>query len=65
MTDPECPSCHKTDVVQIIYGYPDEETLIDAEAGRIVLGGCYVSPTNPTHHCRVCGYRFVTVRHEE
>ena len=50
-----CPACGSGQVVRIQYGLPSPEDLADQEAGRIELGGCVVTGTGPSWHCRSCG----------
>ncbi len=51
-----CPQCHAEAVVPIVYGLPGPELMEDAEAGRVALGGCMVSPDNPRWSCQACGW---------
>lgn len=49
----KCPVCHKNDqVVRIIYGYPSEKTMEDAEKGLIYIGGCIISNNSPKWYCK-------------
>jgi hypothetical protein len=54
-----CPICGGQ-TVPIIYGLPDpnQVSIEDVEAGRIVLGGCMVSGDEPEFLCRDCGYEW-------
>ncbi|CAA9560997.1 MAG: hypothetical protein AVDCRST_MAG70-1662 [uncultured Thermomicrobiales bacterium] len=50
-----CPACAETvRPVPIAYGMPGPEMVAAAERGEILLGGCVVSPDNPTHRCPRC-----------
>jgi len=37
-----CPKCGSPKVVKIIYGEPSYKTALEAEAGKIILGGCFI-----------------------
>jgi hypothetical protein len=51
-----CPSCGSTeDMLPIVYGFPTHETMERAKQGRVILGGCVVSPDSPKWHCQRCG----------
>jgi hypothetical protein len=58
MLKKKCPACGSTNTVKILYGMPTHEAFEAAERGEIVLGGCCVSDTNPTRHCKDCGQGF-------
>lgn len=49
-----CPECGSSRVVPIVYGYPTDETFKKADEGRVALGGCVVSPSNPRWQCLDC-----------
>lgn len=53
-----CPQCGSEDVVEIVYGYPTEETLERAEAGEVRLGGCVVGHCDPNRYCNNCGHEW-------
>ena len=38
-----------------MYGLPTHEAFVDAEEGKIVLGGCVISNESPRWHCPNCG----------
>jgi hypothetical protein len=42
-----------------VYGFPSPDTLADAEAGKIHVGGCVVDGEEPHLHCKACGTDFV------
>jgi len=47
-----CPVCQKDDqVIPITYGLPDEEAMIEAEHGKIILGGCIMTNNSPICYC--------------
>ena len=35
-----CPECKEKAGVDIVYGYPTDETFKSAHEGKLVLGGC-------------------------
>ena len=39
----------------IVYGYPSAKMWEDAEAGKVVIGGCVVDGASPSKVCRECG----------
>ena len=47
---PPCPICGRPGV-PIEYGMPGPEMVDEAEAGRIVLGGCVVTGYDPDWAC--------------
>ena len=54
----KCPICGEKKIATISYGYPTEEAFKDAEAGKIVLGGCCVSGYDPSWQCTWCHTSF-------
>jgi hypothetical protein len=56
---PTCPSCAATDLVPIVYGYPDSELFEAADRGEVAIGGCVVYGNDPKWLCRVCGTRIL------
>ena len=50
-----CPRCRaEIRPVPIVYGLPDSKLMVDAEAGRIRLGGCIVGAESPDYACPEC-----------
>ena len=50
-----CPSCGKiARMTPIVFGYPGVELWTAERRGEVVLGGCVVGPTDPTHRCVAC-----------
>ena len=41
-----------------MYGYPGPEMQLDYYEGKIRLGGCEMSETNPDYHCGSCKYEW-------
>jgi hypothetical protein len=58
---PPCPRCGAPDPTPIVYGYPDNEMLMMAERGEVVLGGCCIYPGMTFKCCRLCGKRYGAV----
>ena len=59
MTGNACPNCNSADMAKIIYGLVDMhevEELINR--GKITLGGCTITGTDPDHMCNNCGNRW-------
>jgi DNA-directed RNA polymerase subunit RPC12/RpoP len=50
----KCPRCGSDKVVRILYGLPTAKGRIEAEAGRIALGGCVVTDNAPQYQCIEC-----------
>lgn len=51
-----CPNGHRFPEPRILYGLPTPEAVREAEAGKLVLGGC--DPTFPAEiECPECGER--------
>ena len=54
-----CPTCRKADeVVEILYGMPTEEAWQAGQRGELQIGGCCVTPEQPTKHCKRCDESF-------
>jgi predicted RNA-binding Zn-ribbon protein involved in translation (DUF1610 family) len=55
-----CPECKEKAGVDIVYGYPTDETFKSAHEGKLVLGGCVrnVDISNPAYRCKKCGYEW-------
>jgi hypothetical protein len=47
-----CPRCRSRNFIDIVYGFPADETLAQAIAGELALGGC--TPGEASWHCRDC-----------
>lgn len=48
-----CPICKQTDeAIPIAYGEPTSKSLKKAMKGKIMLGGCIISPCNPHWYCK-------------
>ena len=53
-----CPECKATEIVDIVYGYPTEETLQSWFKKEIELGGCIIGKKNPHHKCKKCEHQW-------
>lgn len=53
-----CPVCHKKSGVRIIYGYPTEELVEQAEREDVILGGCIQLDGAPNRQCVNCGIQW-------
>jgi rubrerythrin len=50
-----CPRCRAEIVpVPIVYGYPSPELFLEADAGKVKLGGCIVGDESPDFACPAC-----------
>lgn len=59
---PSCPTCRSSeDVVEIIYGYPDE-SLVKSGREDFILGGCCICEDSPGWYCRKCQSGFGELR---
>ncbi|MCJ7448228.1 MAG: hypothetical protein MUO72_11075 [Bacteroidales bacterium] len=50
----KCPKCGSSKVVKIVYGEPSYEDSLEAEAGKIILGGCVITGNDPHWGCIDC-----------
>jgi Zn ribbon nucleic-acid-binding protein len=53
-----CPECKALDIVDIVYGYPTQETLQSWFKKEIELGGCIIGKHNPSHKCKKCEHQW-------
>ncbi len=54
----KCPACGAKNVVKICYGLPTYETFLEAQAGKIKLGGCIVEENSPEYFCKDCEHEW-------
>lgn len=56
----KCPTCGSTRIAAIRYGLMaySEKLIRDLDSGRVILGGCGMSPDNPNYQCTGCGQTF-------
>jgi hypothetical protein len=50
----KCPKCGSLKVVKIIYGEPNYKVSLEAEAGKIILGGSVNTASDPLWGCIDC-----------
>jgi len=53
-----CPVCEGPGV-PIVWGHPTVRDQQLAKEGQVVLAGCVVTGTYPTHECGACGCQFI------
>ncbi len=53
-----CPKCKSNEVIDILYGYPTQETLQSWFKKEVELGGCIVRNENPHHKCKKCEHQW-------
>lgn len=50
-----CPRCGvEIEPVPIVYGLPTREAWLEAQSGRIRLGGCVIGDESPDYACPAC-----------
>lgn len=49
-----CPKCGSLNVIKILYGMPSHEAFILSEEGKIKLGGCCITGSDPEYFCKGC-----------
>jgi DNA-directed RNA polymerase subunit RPC12/RpoP len=56
----KCPVCGFKPVAEILYGMPvfSQELEEEMKAGKVTLGGCDISPGQPSWECSRCGTLF-------
>jgi hypothetical protein len=48
-----CPKCRSNkNVTKIVYGYPNDKLMKEADEGKIRLGGCMVGTCNHKYYCK-------------
>jgi len=50
----KCPACGSKNVLRICYGMPGPELVEASRQGKVILGGCCVSPEDPKWQCSNC-----------
>lgn len=53
-----CPFCGSELVVPIVYGFADAGMGMDADEGKLVIGGCEITDGDPQWACRSCDSRW-------
>jgi hypothetical protein len=59
-----CPKCRCEEAVQILYGYPLDETLNAWQNKEIELGGCVVSEGAVNRKCRKCNFEWTANKND-
>lgn len=54
----KCPECGSKNSVIIIYGMPNYKLGLEAEAGKVKLGGCDIPLGNAEYCCKDCGHEW-------
>jgi len=54
----KCPACQATDTAPIVYGMPSSALFEKEKRYKIKIGGCDISPDNPTKYCFACGHEW-------
>jgi len=60
----KCPKCGSENILDIIYGYPDDGLDKKAQSGKVILGGCIVTGDDPQWQCEKCGTDFYRTKKE-
>jgi hypothetical protein len=55
-----CPNCKAKEAVDILYGYPTDETLEAWKNKEIELGGCILDEENSNRKCMKCNHQWKT-----
>jgi hypothetical protein len=50
----KCPKCSSLKSIKILYGMPTHEAFLLAEEGKIKLGGCCITDSDPEYYCKDC-----------
>jgi hypothetical protein len=61
---PPCPSCRSTDVVQLIWGMPDYDTVKELAAQPVEFRGCVIDDDRADFRCIECNTEWVNPQHE-
>ena len=54
----KCPHCGSINIRPIVYGYPSPELWEEEIKGKVKLGGCCISETQPKYYCNDCEESF-------
>ena len=54
----KCPKCDSQNIVKIFYGMPNLEAFLQAQEGKIHLGGCCITDSDPEYHCDDCAHEW-------
>ena len=50
---PSCLNGHTDNIIQIVYGEPNEKTMEKASQGKVFLGGYNVTIGAPKYYCTI------------
>lgn len=50
----KCPICGSLNAIKILYGMPTHDAFLMAEEGKIKLGGCCITDSDPEYYCKDC-----------
>lgn len=54
-----CPNCGSQNTIEFVYGLPTYELFLEAEEGKVKLGGCQpFSEDSPEFHCNSCQFEW-------
>ena len=54
-----CPNCGSGKTIKFVYGLPTYELFIEAEEGKVKLGGCVqFSEESPDYYCKDCHFEW-------
>jgi len=56
---PKCPKCQSENTIPIGYGLPTSEAEEEAREGKVILGGCCITPDSLRWHCPDCEHEWV------
>lgn len=54
----QCPNCGSKDTLKILYGYPSHKLFLEAESGKVKLGGCCIFEGGPEYFCKDCEHEW-------
>ena len=58
ITYKKCPQCGSKNSVKIVYGMPNYKLGLEAEAGKVKLGGCNITLGSAEYFCKDCGHEW-------
>lgn len=54
----KCPCCGSKNSIRIVYGYPSHELFLEAQSGKVKLGGCCIVEGKPEYFCKDCKFEW-------
>jgi hypothetical protein len=54
----QCPKCGSKNSIKIRYGLPTPKLFLEAEVGKVKLGGCCIMESSPEYFCKDCEYEW-------